>query len=405
MSIMSLTVELPRLDQGASDQDLVARARDLFPRLRERAPELERERRLSDATIAELQAADLFKLFVPRRLGGRQVSVRTFLDVSAEVARGCGSTGWVTALINICGWMAALYPERAQQDVWGDNPDACIAGVLTPSATATPEDGGMVLNGRWMFASGCLHSSWAVLGHPIVDATGKAVDQGLALVPMHDLQIQDTWHTAGMRGTGSNTLVATDVFVPSHRIISIPRAIEGDYPTPHKDEPLYRAAFIPILSLILIGPQLGMARTALETVLEQVPKRSIAYTMYTKQAEAPSTHLQLALAAEKIDTAHLHAYRAAADIDQAAAAGIYLDRLTRARTRMDTGYVARQCREAIEILLSVNGAGSFAESNPLQRIWRDSETASRHAVVNPEISQELYGRELLGLDSNITALI
>jgi hypothetical protein len=100
-----------------------------------------------------------------------------------------------------------------------------------------------------------------------------------------------------MRGTGSNTLVATDVFVPNHRIISVPRAIEGDYATPFKDEPLYRAAFIPLLSLILIGPQLGMARAGLETVLQQVPKRGIAYTVYTKQAEAPTTHLQLALAA------------------------------------------------------------------------------------------------------------
>lgn len=402
---MTLTVELPRLDRDASDQNLVAAARRLFPGLRERAAEVERERRLPDSTIGELHAAGLFNLFVPRRLGGQQASVRTFLDVTAEVARGCGSTGWVTALINICGWMGALYPERAQQDVWGADPGARIAGVLTPSATAAPVDGGVVLNGRWMFASGCLHASWAVVGHPIVDANGTLIDQGLALVPMQDLRIEDTWFTAGMRGTGSNTLVATDVFVPSYRIISVPRAIEGEYATPFKDEPLYRAAFIPILSLILIGPQLGMARAALETVLEQIPRRSIAYTMYTKQAEAPTSQLQLALAAEKIDTAHLHAYRAAADIDQAAAAGVYLDRLTRARTRMDTGYVARQCREAIEILLNVNGAGSFAESNPLQRMWRDAETASRHAVVNPDISQELYGRELLGLETNITALI
>jgi 3-hydroxy-9,10-secoandrosta-1,3,5(10)-triene-9,17-dione monooxygenase len=402
---MTVTVELPRLDQQASDPTLVARARGLFPQLRERATEVERARRLPESTIGELQSAGLFKLFVPRRLGGHQASVRTFLDVTAEVSRGCGSTGWVTALINICGWLGALYPERAQHDVWDTDPHARIAGVLTPSASAVPVDDGVVLNGRWTFASGCLHSSWAVLGHPIVDASGATIDQGLALVPMRDLHIEDTWYTAGMRGTGSNTLVATDILVPSYRIFSVPRAIEGDYATPFKDEPLYRAAFIPILSLILIGPQLGMARAALETVLEQVPKRSIAYTVYTSQAEAPTTQLQLALAAEKIDTAYLHAYRAAADIDQAAAAGVYLDRLTRARVRMDTGYVARQCREAIEILLSVNGAGSFAEGNPLQRMWRDSETASRHAVINPEISQELYGRELLGLPTNITPLI
>jgi alkylation response protein AidB-like acyl-CoA dehydrogenase len=386
-------------------QDLVGRARELFPRLRERAPEVERERRLPDSTISELQSAGLFKLFVPRRLGGHEASVRTFLDVTAEIARGCGSTGWVAALINICGWLGSLYPESAQQDVWGADPDGRIAGVLTPSATASPRDDGVVLNGRWTFASGCLHASWAVLGHPITDANGTMIDQGLSLLPMRDLLVEDTWFTAGMRGTGSNSLVARDVFVPSHRTLSVPRAIEGDYPTPYKDEALYRSAFIPILSLILIGPQLGLARAALETVLQQVPKRGIAYTMYTSQAEAPTTHLQLALAAEKIDTAHLHASRAAADIERAAADGVYLDRLTRARVRMDTGYIARQCREAIEILLSVNGAASFSENNPLQRIWRDAETASRHAVVSPEISQELYGRELLGLPTNITPLI
>ena len=206
---MTLTVELPRLDREASDQNLVAAARSLFPHLCERAAEVERARRIPDSTIGELQAAGLFKLFVPRRLGGQEASVRTFLDVTAEVARGCGSTGWVTALINICGWMGALYPERAQQDVWGADPGARIAGVLTPSATAAPVDDGVVLNGRWMFASGCLHASWAVLGHPIVDANGTMIDQGLALVPMRDLRIEDTWFTAGMRGTGSNTLVAT----------------------------------------------------------------------------------------------------------------------------------------------------------------------------------------------------
>jgi alkylation response protein AidB-like acyl-CoA dehydrogenase len=398
-------VELPPLDAEAADQDLVGRARSLFPQLRERAASVEEARRIPESTIAELQSAGLFKLFVPRRFGGHQTSTRTFLDVTAEVARGCGSTGWVTALINICGWLGALYPEQAQQEIWGADPDARIAGVLTPSATATPADDGVILNGRWTFASGCLHSNWAVLGHPIVDANGTIIDQGLALVPMRDLRVEDTWFTAGMRGTGSNTLAGTDVFVPKHRILSVPRAIEGEYATPFRDEQLYRAAFIPLLSIILIGPQLGMARAALETVLEQVPKRGIAYTMYTKQADAPTTHLQLALAAEKIDTACLHAYRAAADIDEAAARGVYLDRLTRARVRMDTGYVARQCREAIEILLSVNGAGSFAEANPLQRMWRDTETASRHAVIGPEISQELYGRELLGLDTNITPLI
>src|SRR4029453_17880107 len=237
----------------------------MFPALRERAAEVERARRLPQSTVAELQSAGLFKLFVPRRFGGQETSVRTFLDVTAELAPGGGSPGWGNALINICGWLGSLYPERTQHEVWGADADARIAGVLTPSATATATDGGLMLNGRWTFASGCLHASWAVLGHPIVDASGTSIDQGLSLIPIRDLRVEDTWFTAGMRGTGSNTLVAGDVFVPSHRTFSVPRAIEGEYATPFQhDEPLYRAAFVPLLSLILIGPQLGLARAALE---------------------------------------------------------------------------------------------------------------------------------------------
>ena len=148
---MTLTVELPRMAAEAADQDLVGRARSLFPQLRERAAEVEEARRIPDTTIAELQSAGLFKLFAPRRFGGHQTSVRAFLDVSAEVARGCGSTGWVTALINICGWLGSLYSDEAQQEVWGADPEARIAGVLTPSATAAAADGGMVLNGNiWL---------------------------------------------------------------------------------------------------------------------------------------------------------------------------------------------------------------------------------------------------------------
>lgn len=402
---MSQVMDQPAAEISATREQLVQRAAALVPQLRARAQETEDLRRIPQPTIDELTAAGLFRVFVPRRFGGYETDVRTSLEVSAELARGCGSTAWATQLINVCGWLVALYPERAQQEVFGDSPDTRTAGVLAPTATTRRADGGLVVTGRWGFGSGCLHSDWAVLGVPVVDAAGEMVDQGLALVPLSELTIEDTWFTAGMWGTGSNTFVAHEVFVPDSRILSVPRALGGDYPTEHKQEALYRSALVPVLALVLIGPPLGLARAALETVLEQVPKRGIAYTFYDKQAEAPVTHMQVAEAAIKIDTAHLHAYRAAADIDQAAARGEALDLKARARVRMDTGYVAKQCREAIETLLSVGGASSFAESNPLQRIWRDSETASRHAVVTPAINQELYGRVLVGLQENITPLI
>ena len=209
-----------------------------------------------------------------------------------------------------------------------------------------------------------------------------------------------------MRGSGSNCVVAKEVYVPDHRLMSIVRAIQGDYPTEKKDESLYRSAFVPVAALILIGPQLGMGRAALQYVLETAPKRAIAYTAYQKQTDSVGFQLQIAEAALKIDTAHLHAFRAANDIDSAATQGTTLAPQVRARVRADTGLVAESIMSAIDTLLTAHGAGSFAESSPLQRIWRDSNTAARHAIVLPPIGNEVYGRALLGLPTDaVTPLV
>jgi alkylation response protein AidB-like acyl-CoA dehydrogenase len=155
----------------------------------------------------------------------------------------------------------------------------------------------------------------------------------------------------------------------------------------------------------LIGPQLGLAQAALDYVIEKAHKRGVTYTVYEQQVDSPTFQLAVARAANLVDSAHLHAYRAAADIDDAARAGRWPDYAARARVRMDTGYTAETAREAIRILCSAHGAASFADASPLQRWWRDSEVASRHGVVHPDISAEVYGRALLGFTEGVTPLV
>ena len=212
---------------------------------------------------------------------------------------------------------------------------------------------------------------------------------------------------AGMKGTGSNTIVADTVFVPEHRLVSTVRAIDNEYPTEHGDEALYRSSFIPVLTLILVGAQLGLGRAALDFVKEKAPKRAISYTKFEHQTDSTAFQLQVAQAAMLIDTAHLHAFRAAADIDDAAAEGKKLPYERRARVRYDTAYAVGRIREAIDLLVSAHGASSFALISPLQRIWRDANTAGRHAVIDPQVNQEVYGKALLGIpyEDNITPLI
>ena len=404
---MSILLDAPGTTDTARvlRADLVGRAVTLRPLLAENADRTDRDRGVPTENIEALAEAGLLTVLQPARYGGRQADFRTLLEVSREVGRACGSTAWVTSLLNASAWFVGLFPAQAQDDVWAKSPEARIAGVVTPSGTARLVDGGYRVSGRWAPASGCAHADWAVLGVTRPDAEGTSDAVGIVLAPMSELTIEDTWFVTGMRGTASNTLVGDDVFVPAHRFHSVPDAVQGRYATPFTDEALYRAPFVPVAALILTGPQLGLAAAAVDLLAERAPKRALTMTSYASQAEAPTIQIAAANAASLADSAQLHAYRAAGDIDEAARAGVFPDYDARARMRMDAGMAAVHAREAVRIVCSAQGASSFGESNPLQRIWRDVETGSRHAVLNPEVAAEIYGKSLFGIRGTVSGLV
>ena len=385
--------------------DLVERTAALRPLFADNAELTDRERGVPAKNIDALADAGLLSLMQPARYGGLQADFRTLLEVSREVGRACGSTAWLTSLLNASAWFVGLFPAEAQDDVWADTPHARIAGVVTPSGTARVVEGGYRVSGRWAPASGCAHADWAILGVIRPDAEGTQDAVGIVLAPMSELAIEDTWFVTGMRGTASNTLVGEDLFVPAHRFHSIPDAVEGRYATPFTDEALYRAPFVPATALVLTGPQLGLAAAAVDILVEKAPQRKLTLTSYASQAEAPTIQLAAANAASLADSAQLHAYRAAADIDEAARAGVIPDYDARARMRMDAGMAAVHAREAVRIVCSAQGASSFGESNLLQRIWRDIEAASRHAVLNPEVAAEIYGKSLFGIRGTVSVMV
>ena len=235
--------------QAPDATELVARVRELQPLIRQNAAQGERDRRVAEESIQALLGAGILKIAQPRRYGGYETSMRTMLDVSAAVGEADGGTAWLMTLLNVCTWLAGLFPQQAQDGVWGKDADAQVCGVLAPTAETRKVEGGHQVTGRWCYTSGSWHASWAVLGIPVTDDSGEVVDQGLALIPRSDLEYEETWFVAGMKSTGSNCLIAKDVFVPSHRIISVPAAIEGNYGTELTDETLYRSAFVPIWRL------------------------------------------------------------------------------------------------------------------------------------------------------------
>jgi alkylation response protein AidB-like acyl-CoA dehydrogenase len=389
---------------GPGVGELVDRARRMRPLLLERAAETDARRRLPDDVVAALQEAGLCRLMVPRRFDGYETSIRGYMEVMMELGRGCGSTSWVASLINVCAWLTALFPDRAQRDVWGGDPNAWVAGSLNPIGETARVDGGWRVNGRWPWASGCLHSQWAACGINMKNEAGQIVNVGLSLMPMRELAVEDTWHMAGMRGTGSNTIVARDVFVPEHRFLPYPPAFGGSYRTEHTDEVVYRAAFVPVTVIILAGSQLGVATAALDFVTAKAGSRGITHTNFPRQSESAGFQILLAEAAMMIDTARLHVLRAADDLDACALSGPYPDAVARARMRTDTALAAKYCREAVDTLVSAHGTSSLADASPMQRLWRDIHVASHHAITEWQVNLEVYGKALLGQE-NITHLI
>ena len=376
----------------ASTADLVAAAQALRPLLAAQAAQGERDGRLTEPALRALTEAGLFRLGTPARYGGHQVGARTLVEVGAAVSEADGSTGWVVTLGNACAWVAGLFPERAQDEVFGENPLARVSGALAPTARAERVTGGYRVSGQWAYNSGLCHADWTLLGIP-TDAADDAGGTGMALVPAADFGVEHTWTAVGMRGTGSNTVVAEDIFVPDHRVVPLAATIDGV------------SVFAPLLTLILAAPQLGMGRAALRLVRDAAAGKPVTGTGYHRQADSVAFQLQLAEAALKVDTAELHSYRAAADIDSALATGRPLDRLRRARVRADAGLAVQSVVSAIGVLLSAHGAASFAEAHPLQRIWRDANVAMRHAMALPAVNVEIYGKSLLGVEPNISPMI
>jgi alkylation response protein AidB-like acyl-CoA dehydrogenase len=385
--------------------DVLARIRELAPLIKTNAAEQERNRRVSDETITALKEAGAFRIAVPRRYGGLETSLRTMLDVSAAIAEADGGTAWVVALSNVNAWATGLQPRRAVDEIFATGPDTIIAGVIAPSGTARKVEGGYRVSGKWAYSSASLHADWTAGGVYVVDDNDQPIDQAMALIPKEDFRIEDTWYVAGMRSSGSNTIIAEDVFVPEHRLSSMIPALAGGYLADHPDSAFYRSALGPMLVMILVGPQLGLGRAALELVTRKASTKGLAYTTFQRQSDSVAFQMMVAEAALKIDTAHLHAYRAADDVQRYAELGEYPDVVARARVRGDAAVALQSITEAINILLNAHGSGSFAEVNAMQRIWRDSSVGARHAVVLPQVSLETYGKALLGIQEHITALL
>ncbi|MEV4393050.1 acyl-CoA dehydrogenase family protein [Nonomuraea sp. NPDC049607] len=378
-------------------EDLVRRATEAGPVLRRNAAWAEENRRLHEETIEALAEAGVFRLRTPRRYGGAEADTRTLVEVAAELGRADGAAAWTASVYWIPTWMAAHFPEAVQDEVFA-TPDVRICGTLSPTAMAVRAEGGIVVNGKWGFVSGAHHSHWQEIVAVVVGPDSEP-EPVMALVPMSDLVVIDDWHTSGLRGTGSVSTVAQDLFVPAERVMPLGAILQGQ----HADDvnagsPIYRSPLLPVAAASSVGTVLGLAKAAREVFFERLPDRKITYTGYASQSAAPLTHLQVAEATFKLDQAEFHAHRLASTVDAKDTASAQWTIEERVRARADMGAVCRLGKEAVDILATASGGSSIYSDVPIQRIARDVHAVNQHALMHPNTNAELYGRILCGLE-------
>lgn len=382
-----------------SRAELVQRVTDIVPVLRANAQWSDQHRRLSDEAVNAMAGAGALRMLVPTYYGGYESDMQTLVDVAIQLGRGDGSPAFcATAWWAQC-WAVAHFPDSVQDEVFAD-PDVPICGTLVPNGKGEITKDGVVVSGEWGFNSGAWHSRWKVLSTLATNPAGE-IEPIAAVVPMSELEIVDDWDVAGLRGTGSVTTIARDVFIPRERYQWLSAVARQQYDSKRNaDSPCYRGPIIGVLSALNTGKHIGMAQAAREAFFERVHSRPIHHTNYATQAEWPVTHLQVAEADLKIDEAEYHARRLADLVDHKNYSNEPYTMRERAYCRVAVGRSTQLCYDAINIYNLSSGASGIYTSMPIQRIQRDIQVINTHALDMPIKNQELYGRVLCGLEPN-----
>lgn len=382
--------------------DLVERAQSLIPMIRDRQEETEANGRVSEEIFGAIRDQEIFKILLPKRYGGFEYGLDTFAEVGVEIARGCGSVGWVNTVTAMYHVFLGMYPEQAQDEVWGEDPGAVVAASFTPTGTVTRVDDGYKLTGKWMFCSGVDNCSWTIVGVTVPpEKQGDPDGKAYALARTADFAMENNWNVVGLAGTGSKNVMCEDMFIPEHRFLPIEDTMTGKPPgAAVNDGPLYRIPLFAAMSCSLVAPIIGMAQGAIDEFVELTKGRTTRGAALSKpapMAELPGIQLKLGEAMAAVDAARLLVDRDLKDIMNTVSSGRELTMQQRARNKGDWGYAARLSVQAVDAIFAASGGGGLFKTGRIQRYWRDTHAGSAHISMNWDAVGALYGRVTLGV--------
>lgn len=376
------------------ERELLSRARALVPRLAERAPAATAARMLPAETIADYHAAGIVNILQPKRFGGLQGRFSLFSRITEEIAWGCASSAWVYAVLAEHQWIVAQYPEKAQVEVWGDNPNAVASSSLAPRAAAQKVAGGWRVSGKFPFSSGCDYAQWAILG-VFLGQHGDPHGVAYVLVPFGEIEIVDDWQVLGLAGTGSKSLLLRDVFVPEHRHVMVADLFAGTPPgaAVHPEYPVVRAPRGYLVSYSLPPVAIATAARALDHVCRDLSTRISRGV--TRMAESEFVQAAVGEAAAAIDAALLLLHHGRDHSTNEVSTGRKITGGEALRARRDMVYAQHQAGWAMERLCELSGARWVYDSDPLQEMRRDVMTILTHHAASRPAAYAPYGQMLL----------
>lgn len=388
--------------QTNNQEALLAGARRLVPKLRERAQDMEDARRMLGETERDLHNSGLFRIVQPKRVGGAELDYVALVDFGEIISHGCSSTGWLLTNLACHHWMMAMFPEAAQDEVWTRDENVLIgSSLIFPAGRARCVDGGYKLSGRWAFSSGVDLSKWNMLAG-IVEADSDQENREYRIFVVHkdSYETIDTWHAAGLRGTGSNDVTCEEVFVPDHMSLAVDDLKGGDTPgSAVNPAPLYRLPVFALFPFVLSGVALGNAQAVCDDFIESAKTRASRYSG-AQISDFQAIHIKIAEASAKVDAARTIMRRICVKATKDAHAGIIPDMAEKLQYRRDGAFSVRLCTEAVDLLFTASGASGLFSRNHIQRAFRDAHAISAHIVFNCDVAGAAFGRAALGFTSD-----
>jgi 3-hydroxy-9,10-secoandrosta-1,3,5(10)-triene-9,17-dione monooxygenase len=375
--------------------ELIARARAMIPTLAKRAIEQKHRRSVLPETIADMQAAGLFRVLQPRRWGGYEMELGTFYDIEIALSEGDMSSGWTYAVLGVVSWLLGLIDDRAAQEVWGRDPSALICSSTMPAGTATPVDGGFRLTGHWRYASGAEHCEWAVVGG-MVHAENAAPDWRFFFVPRRDYRTVDNWQAAGLQGSGSIDLMLEDVFVPAYRTQRLHDSflLRGAGQAVNASS-LYRLPFGQIFVRGVSTAGLGALKAMLTALIGYSSGRITRAG--GRAAENPFVQLVCAETSAAIEQMRATLQRNFRVLHDYARRGETPPLELRLQYKFQSSTVIERCTQLAARMFKATGAGGLTDELPFGHILADLMAARQHISNQYEFYGSNWGGVMFGL--------